>query len=452
MVLGAMSSVSRLPVEVLGEIFQAAKHPHPFDTWLPQCRLARLTRVCKHWRPIAERLLYESVAIGSDLDYTHVHTRDHEAPSSTAVFPALASPEYYDWLADMMEKSRAYTGPVRHASFIIRHFLETVQEHRRLAAIVTELQLLLPNEDKPEEESHKLVEILIACPNLRHMKIIIGSSFHPNAGKMLIEPIMSKEKLVSFELVSVDPTGEGWETLWNLPTILRMMRKWRHIEHVQTSHNTLPSTDPDDEDDEDNEDDDSDPGCCPTLQTIDFGRSWNANIKPAMLRSRDIRNLLRMCPLGLITFKAPLAMDDGTLDVLGDCVRAWAPTLEMIVLRTSERCDSPTVPARLSESVGNLTRLKVLVLENLILEPRILSMLPNLMHLCVAWPSMKDKRDLLFAMSKARTFPALRTLHIGEVESADYDDEEEQKLEALMEVIIKIRGIRLLDEDADIFS
>lgn len=159
-----------------------------------------------------------------------------------------------------------------------------------------------------------------------------------------------------------------------------------------------------------------------------------------------------MSPRGLITFKAPLAMDDGTLDVLGDCVRAWAPTLEMIVLRTSERCESPTVPARLSESVGSLTKLKVLVLENLILEPRILSILPNLMHLCVAWPSMKDKRDLLFAMSKVRTFPALRTLHIGEVESADYDDEEEQKLEALMEVIIKIRGIRLLDEDADIFS
>lgn len=159
-----------------------------------------------------------------------------------------------------------------------------------------------------------------------------------------------------------------------------------------------------------------------------------------------------MCPRGLITFKAPLAMDDGTLDVLGDCVRAWAPTLEMIVLRTSERCDSPTVPARLSDSVGNLSRLKVLVLENLILEPRILSILPNLMHLCVAWPSIKDKTDLLLAMSKARTFPALQTLHTGEAESADYDYVEEQRLDALMEVIIKIRGIRLLDEDADIFS
>lgn len=351
-----MACVFQLQVEILHLIFEAVKGPHSSDTWVTNNRLARLARVCKHWLPIAKRLLYQSVAIGFDLNYIQVYARDHEPPPFT-------DPGYSAWLVEMMGKAFAHDDVVRPASSIVSGFLETIQKNQMIAAFVTELTLRIPNDDRPQDDSHQFIKILAACPNVRRLKIIHRKP-NPNMSTILMESLMSKKTLIAFELEGLE--GVAGRILWETSALLRMMGKWREIEHVNAFSYTLSQYIEDGGSGDKKEEEDVELGCCPKLQSIDLDRGWQT-----LLRCRDLRTLLRMCPTGMKTFKAALAMDDGTLDVLEDCIRAWAPTLETLVLRKSRLSGSPTSAARLSDCVANLTNLKVLVFEPLKPRPHI---------------------------------------------------------------------------------
>lgn len=431
-----MARISHLPVETLHLIFEATKQRLSTSSdqyaWVMQNRLARFARVCKHWHPIAERLLYQSVAIGLDLNHFQIYTRDHEPPPPT-------SPEYIAWFVQAMKKNSSQDDPICPASSIASDFLETIQLNQRLASLVTELKLRIPDEEVLGEQSHQFIKILAACPNVRRLKIIYHLP-HPNMSATLMESLMLKETLVSFELQS-----ETDDILWETPTLLRMMRKWREIEHVKAFSYSLSGYDEDGNSGSGVEDEDVELGCCPKLQSIDLDWGW---YRPAFLRCRDLQTLLRMCPTGMKTFKAALAMDDGTLDVLEDCIRAWAPTLETLVLRRSWRHGPPTSITHLSDCVANLTQLKILVLESLILDPCVLSTLPRLTHLYVARASTEDRRGLLAAMDNFTMFTALRTLYIGNTGSTT-NGPEVDRLHEQLDAIIKVRGLVELHEDAD---
>lgn len=395
-----MTGVSQLPVEVLYHIFELSKKPRPYNMYIPQRRLSPLIRVCKHWKPIAERLLYQSVAIGSDL-LPHDNWSEYDRIRTS-------------WT---LERTRAQDGPICLASVIVARFLETIEKNQRLAAIVAELQLLIPADGAPEEQTQRFSKILTTCPNVKHLKIITLST-HPNAGSILLEALLLKESLVSFKLDTLYCARIA-DPLWKASDVLRMMRKWRQIEHVQASPDTLNYHCPDDEEETE---EGVELGCCPKLQTFALGLN---DCRRALFRSRDLQDLLNMCPAGIRIFKASLTMDAGTLEALGDCIRAWAPTLENLNLRGS-LVDETTSSPPLSDSVAGLTRLKILALETLVLDPCVLSTLPNLTGLCISSLVGRYRRRLLLVMNDPRMFSALRTFHIRVCGSTPLDQEEDR--------------------------
>lgn len=156
--------------------------------YIPHYGLTDLIRVCKHWQPIAERLLYQSVGLGSDVDFAEMYAM-------------RASPEVCFWLVmnDAYMETLAGSGPILYASYVVDRFLETIRMNRRLAAIVAELHLLPPDKSKPEVETRKFAKILSVCRTVKQVTIVY-ESFHRNAGKILCEPLMSTRSLVSFTL------------------------------------------------------------------------------------------------------------------------------------------------------------------------------------------------------------------------------------------------------------
>lgn len=398
--------------------------------YIPHYGLTDLIRVCKHWQPIAERLLYQSVGLGSDVDFAEIYAM-------------RASPEVCFWLVmnDAYMETLAGSGPIFYASYVVDRFLETIRKNRRLAAIVAELHLLLPDKSKPEVETRKFAKILSVCRTVKQVTIVY-ESFHRNAGKILYGPLMSMRSLVSFTLAhykeDVDhDTLCKTPRIWKTPAVLRLMRGWSQIEHVRISPFTTSRRKQKDEEVDGRE---AKQGCCPRLQTIDLG--WGQKL-PAILHNRDLQNLLHMCPTGVVTFRASLIMDDDTLDVLGNCIRAWAPTLETLVLR---KCRQRKWP--LSACVANHHKLKVLALESLIfkLDPCILSSLPNLTDLRMTWVSNAERRDMLLAMHNLDMFPAFRTLYIGEANSIIHGHEEDESLDELLK---SVRGLVYLHDDTD---
>jgi len=409
---------SRVPVEVLNQIFELVKQPLEDHTFLPQFPLTPLILVCKSWHPVAERLLYESIAIGSHFfKFTDFYYAD-VAQSLDNSGHKLGFKALLKGLAAVNASHEQIAKPKgRPASVFVQQLLETLENNGRLAGIVKELRILSQVEKDNKSLNHAMV--LAACPNISHVEIRY-ESFSLLARDILVDSLKTKS-LISFKLCCLLNN----KSLLEVPTFLRIMANWRDIKHVQISPYGLLHSAPEDNDD------DVEPGCCSQVQVFDIERST------AMLRSRDLRNLLRMCPAGIKVFKASLTMDNGMHAVLQPCLRAWAPTLEIVDLRGSWRYDSPS-PAPISDDVAKLSKLTVLALSTFIMDPHALSILPNLTEFTVEQTSLSECKIMLLALKDFKKFPALQSVYL--MRGQYTDDPEEVELLKMSDEVSCIRG------------
>lgn len=409
-------------MEVLNQIFDLVKQSLEDHTFLPQFPLTPLIRVCKSWRPVAERLLYESISIGSHFfKYTDFYYAD-VVRSLDMSGHELSFKDKLKGLASLNTTYEQIAKPkVRCASVFVQQLLETLENSKRLVDIVKELRII--SIDESVEKSHNHALVLAACPNVLHVEIRYGS-FNLLARKIIVNSLETRS-LVSLK-VCCFREDEG---LLEVSTLLRLMTNWPDIELVQISPYALLYNDPEDDVG------DVEPGCCSKLEVFDMQRS------PAVLRPCDLRNFLRMCPAGIKIFRAPLAIDGGMHAVLQACLHAWAPTLETLDLRGSCCYDAPAPASILGlDGVAGLSKLTVLALQTLNMDSHALSTLPNLAELTVEQSSLSECRAMIFALKDFRNFPALRHIYMARPYYVDMDDPLEAHHLKMTEEVSCIRG------------
>ncbi|KAI0086565.1 hypothetical protein BDY19DRAFT_350599 [Irpex rosettiformis] len=277
----------------------------------PKFRILPLIRMCKWWRPVAERRLYQSIVI----------------------------------------RTARYPNPVDI-------LLRTLEGNPRLAGLVRELRMVEPVHQGPAH-TQTLAGIISACTQLSYLTLI-GFVASKLALKRLQTSLSSLSSLRSLVLVQHD-RWKGFNNtshfgLCSAEEILQWMTQWPDIEHVvvltgaklppewrtgRFSQNSLPSNNQ-----------------FPCLRTFSF-------LQPTT-SSAPIQ-ALKMAAPRLETLRIDL---EATSDWdIRDALATWAPTLHTLHLYHSTQL---VFEPQLGDLLGQLSKLRSLHTTSCLIPPEIL--------------------------------------------------------------------------------
>lgn len=172
-----MTSNVSLPVEILEDIMVAFASQYSDMNeigdykYLPRWYLAPLLRICKAWNGVAEKRLYQRIAIGMNFS----HTRRPRTGRKTHHVPKV-----------ICESRNRF-------SQVAKGLLATLSTHPHLATLVEELRLGIKDANHTEapEWTETHARLIQMCPNLKHVDIR-GFAFTKRA--VLVNALGLKEK------------------------------------------------------------------------------------------------------------------------------------------------------------------------------------------------------------------------------------------------------------------
>ncbi|KAH8118027.1 hypothetical protein DFH11DRAFT_873107 [Phellopilus nigrolimitatus] len=257
------------PSELLDIIFELSEDDTRPDDHASKATLVPFLLVCRKWYPAAERRLYRSIKLNSNIDEGARISRE--------------------WATQRIIKTL---------------------KNARIAALVTELRVVTYDLQHTDTQSRN--ELISMCPNLLHIEITGYESSEPKLTKL-------KEVLVKKDLVSLKVHCNNGHAFCKMSELFRMMEHWPKLEKVvferlaldseyDASLCTLPAS-----------------VLCPRLREFDFCDS-------VPLNEHELRGLLAISGTTLETFRAQIENDENAHAAFRDCLAVWAPRLSILDL------------------------------------------------------------------------------------------------------------------------
>ncbi|KAH8110102.1 hypothetical protein DFH11DRAFT_832000 [Phellopilus nigrolimitatus] len=370
------------PPEILDRIFEMNEfksHRHTrFDDFSAKREHVPLIRVCRSWRPVAERRLYRAIPL---------FCRGYGRP-----------------------------GPLPATYVEKRHWqlCRTLQGNASLAAHVRELYLDL---DACENEKARVyLKIMNLCPNLSHLTIKQYKAYD----LVRLKRVFAAKSLVKLA-ISAHDKGPAMPLL-SSKELLQMMTMWPMTEDICLDPNVLVSSydrryegyvfTGDQHPTETNLSQSS----CPELRSLKLG--------DALLSACDLHGLRAISFPRLQRFSARIMQKSDIQAALATCLKTWSPHLLTLTIDYTFECNvEPRQCTRLpiDDAVMCLSSLRFLSINALLVCPQTILALSALQYINYFMPTAEELDALTLGLTVSdtgstgqaeRRMPALRFLCI----------------------------------------
>ncbi|KLO09131.1 hypothetical protein SCHPADRAFT_908035 [Schizopora paradoxa] len=393
--------ILNIPPEILDRIFRHCERfrkDRSRPTLVPNSRLRLLLLVCRKWHGIAERRLYSSVSIGSDVA---VKDKNRER-------------------RDIFGKD------------VCRRFCEMVENNTRIASLVRELCLGCEHIHPEESEMH--IRIIRACTNVESIEL------NGCDGALLddLKAVLAKSNLISLSLSGAPLRDYGSYAIteesgpiFSLSETLSLLPSWPRLQAISVTSGDARDVNGY-EDIEHRLALEELRHACPTLRRISIGDS--------VFNSKDLQFLSHVAPNleDIYMFIWPKCTD-----ILRKCLETWCSSLKHLWVNTYGLSYSVAVPPNFSPvlipSMVKLRELRSLNTSAPLFTASALLRLPKLEKLTFTRGTHSQCVELAQLIGKGK-IPCLRELRIALFEF-DTDNEQETRNQRELEVCAGLRRV-----------
>ncbi|KAH8112881.1 hypothetical protein DFH11DRAFT_388874 [Phellopilus nigrolimitatus] len=316
-----------LPFEVLDMIFELAEIRPYARTRQTILMLLSLLRVCRTWRHVAERRLYQSISIHGE-SLRHIKNRG--------------------WSWEDIGKPTA------------RMLIKTL-ETPRLATLVHDLSLTTTDFLDDRILTELYVKLISMCPKLAYVTI---SGFNNDLRGELKEVLLGKKDLVWLKISKSIREDHQGDFFCDTVELIGMMTHWPRLQKLYFGENMLCGSDY------------SEPFPAPSSVLCPQLRGYC--ISSACLNERDVDALQVVTGRRLEIFIATIEDTKRARVALLRCLAAWAPCLTNVTLDVSYGSKLTKMDRSIAAAFPVLRSLKVLRLETGLVRPSTVLELPAL--------------------------------------------------------------------------